>query len=92
MCLGITDHLNNIIYLHKYLPAQKKKQTLIHELTHAYIYACGFSSEEFFDHELVCEFIEAYARDIIRTADEYFRKTSMAEILVNAVKKTKQEE
>ena len=73
MRVGLTDFLNNTIYLHKDLSPQKKKQTLIHELTHAYIYACGFSTEEFFDHELVCEFIEAYARNIISTADEYFR-------------------
>lgn len=88
MRIGVTDILNNIIYIHKDLPTlEKKKQTLIHELTHAYIYAYGFSSEEFFNHELICEFLSTYARDIIRTADEYFRKTSMADILVNAVKK-----
>lgn len=74
MRIGCTDFLNNTIYLHKSLPTlEKKKQTLIHELTHAYIYAFGFSTEEYFNHELVCEFIEAYGRDIIRTADEYFR-------------------
>lgn len=72
--IGLTNCLSNTIYLHKDLPPQKKKQTLIHELTHAYIYACGFSTENYFDHELVCEFISNYARDIIRTADEYFRK------------------
>lgn len=87
MRIGLTNVLKNIIYLHEDLPPQKKKETLIHELTHAYIYAYGFSTENYFDHELVCEFISTYARDIIRTVDEYFRKTTMAEILVNAVKK-----
>lgn len=76
MRIGLTDFQNNIIYLHKDLPTlEKKKQTLIHELTHAYIYAFGFSTrEEYFGHELICEFIEAYARDIVRTADEYFER------------------
>lgn len=79
MRIGLTDFLNNTIYIHKDLPTlEKKKQTLIHELTHAYILAYGFSTEEFFNHELVCEFLSIYAREIIRTADEYFRKTSVA--------------
>ena len=77
ICIGLTNCLKNIIYLHKDLPPQKKKQTLIHELTHAYIYAYGFSTVEHFNHELVCEFVEAYARAIIRAADEYFRKTNV---------------
>lgn len=66
-CLGVTHYIPLTIYLNKDLPKCQMKQTVIHELTHAYIFSYGvWLSQDSPDklEECVCDFVGAYLRRI----------------------------
>lgn len=65
--LGLTEYCPApIIYLRKGMKTGLMRRTIIHELTHAYIFAYGYSldSEEDF-----CKFMESKCCDIIEKAE-----------------------
>lgn len=72
---GITDYENQEITIWSDLPAERKRNTLIHELTHAFIdvYWQGHSKE--FNEEEVCCFLGGYAEDILKIVNSYFTNT-----------------
>lgn len=45
-----------------------KRRTLIHEVTHAFIFSYGLDSCEM-DEEFICRFMEAHAQKILETVD-----------------------
>lgn len=70
--IGLTDCIDQIIYLDKDLKKERMKQTLIHELTHAYINECYPS--EIFDEEDLCNFIAIYSEDILTEANRIYKE------------------
>ena len=70
---GFTDYLKQEIVLRGNLSKTLMYNTLLHELTHAFLFAYGLSNNETFNHEQICEFVGAYANDIVRIADKYLK-------------------
>lgn len=71
---GQTIYEKQLIKIYKDLPYIRKRETLIHELTHAF-YDTYLSSQHIkdkFDEEDICCFMGTYAEDIIRIANDYF--------------------
>lgn len=52
---------------------ERTKQTLIHELTHAFIDAYGFFPNNSFNHEDLCEFIGTYSENIVQLANKILK-------------------
>lgn len=46
------------------------RETLVHELTHAYIMTYAISRQQFRDEEFICEFNAVYGQDIQKQTDE----------------------
>lgn len=74
MVFGLCAYAKNIIYIHKDLPWDRMRHTIIHELTHAYIEAHGLYHTSCENDEGLCDFMGAYAEDIVREADRIQRK------------------
>lgn len=65
-----------IIKIYKDLSPIRKRQALIHELTHVFldVYLAGQSLTNKYNEEGVCCFIATYSEDILRIVNEYFNK------------------
>jgi Zn-dependent peptidase ImmA (M78 family) len=64
-CLGLCDNNSRIIYLEKAQDEQTKKETLIHEATHAVLFITGIDqklSES--ENEIYCQLFTAFHIDI----------------------------
>lgn len=61
------------IYLNKAQCIDEKKSTLIHELTHAWLWTCGASYTQY-EEEAVCDTISASYDTIHSIIEEYFVK------------------
>lgn len=57
------------IYIDNALSDEVTRRTLIHELTHAYIYAYGHAKRGEYQDEDVCEFVSAFGSAIIYDAE-----------------------
>lgn len=72
---GIINFADEEIYINGNLTLNKIKQTLVHEITHAYINEYGFKSIDYFDEEQLCEFMAMYGDSILisctRILEEY---------------------
>lgn len=63
---GITDYIKQDILIRSDLGKVVARQTLIHELTHAFLFGLGVSV---IGEEQVCEFIGAHADNLVRLAN-----------------------
>lgn len=72
VALGRTYETTLRIYLNKEVDKQVFRTTLIHELTHAYIFSFGFT-QVVLDDEVMCDFLGAYADSIVRLADSIIK-------------------
>lgn len=71
---GQTNYLNQQIYIHMDLSIEQQKQTLIHELTHAFMHVYGFGEiTEEIPIEIMCDFMGCYAEDIVSIANEVIK-------------------
>ena len=69
---GLTKYVEQEIYINSGLSVQQERQTLIHELTHAFMEVYGFGSiKEDIPIEIMCDFIGCYGDDIIKVANEF---------------------
>lgn len=68
--LGRTDYLKQNIYIRNDIPFNRRRQTIIHELTHAFIDAYGFSMLEYWNEEQLCMFFEVYSPHIVSLSDK----------------------
>ena len=69
---GITFTDLCIIYLDQDLPRERKRKTLLHELTHCYIVSYITHEEKSYDEEMVADIV-ANSHDIIKDiVDKYF--------------------
>lgn len=73
LCDGLCNYIKGVIYIHKDLPKDRMRYVLIHELTHAYIEGYGLYHTSYED-EGMCDFMGAYAEDIVREADRILRE------------------
>lgn len=73
-CRGTTHYYSREIYLDKDMCFQDKKQTLIHELTHATLYDTQIKSDETYSEEEICEFMGIYGESILKIAESYFEE------------------
>lgn len=69
--IGTTDYVNQKILILKGLGNEQKKNTLRHELTHAFLWAYGFAQMESLHYETICDFVGIYGEQIVKIADEY---------------------
>lgn len=67
---GITKFAKASIFINKDIDNAVMLDTIIHELTHAYLFVYGFGQVENFTEEMVCDIMGAYAVDIVKTANE----------------------
>ena len=71
---GVTYPDDLVIYLDKDLPEQRKKLTLLHELTHCYIITFITHCDKQYSEEDVCDIV-SNSHDIVKNiVDNYFRK------------------
>lgn len=62
---GSCDSAGGQIFIHNRLSYETMRRTIIHELTHAYIFAYGHAKREKYYDEDVCEIVSAFADAII---------------------------
>lgn len=65
--LGLTEQNTLTIYLSEELPESLERTTLIHELSHAYIFSYNVKSD---DVEDLCDFIGLYGDEIINLTNK----------------------
>lgn len=71
---GVTYPDDLVIYLDKDLPEQRKRLTLLHELTHCYIGLYITHIDKNYSEEDVCDIV-SNSHDIVKSiVDKYFRK------------------
>ena len=70
---GQTIYEKQLIQIYKDLTPIRKRQTLIHELTHAFhdVYLASQHIKDKFDEEDICCFMAAYSEDILKIVDKY---------------------
>lgn len=71
---GQAKYDKQIIKIYKDLSPIRKRQTLIHELTHVFldVYLAGQSLTNKYNEEDLCCFMGTYSEDILRIVNEYF--------------------
>lgn len=73
-CYGTCHHNRNMIYLDETLTLERKKQTLKHELTHAFISSFLLEQRETYTEEMLCEFVAIYSEKINEIVENYFKE------------------
>lgn len=69
---GQCDHVKQTIYILTDLTHEQAKQTLIHELTHAFMNVYGFGHiTEQVPLEIMCDFVGCYAEEIVKIAEKF---------------------
>ena len=70
---GVTLHDDMEILLDKDLPYERKKKTLIHELTHCYISTNITHEEKTYDEEMVADIVANSHHIIKAIVEDYFK-------------------
>lgn len=73
-CYGACHHSINMIFLDETLQLERKKQTLRHELAHAFIGSFLLELRETYTEEMLCEFVAIYSEGINKIVEEYFKE------------------
>lgn len=68
-CRGVTRYLEREICVSSELSPCDKRQTLIHELAHAFLYDTQIEIKDEYTEENLCDFMAMYADDIIAAVD-----------------------
>ena len=70
---GSTHFDTQTLYVLDRLKLERKKEVLLHELGHCYLYAtqCYYQKDSFTEEE-VCEIIALYAEQMVKVMNEYF--------------------
>lgn len=73
---GQTIYSKQLIKLYRDLPFPRKRETLIHELTHAFydVYLSSYHIKDKFDEEDIACFMATYSEDILKIVNDYFKK------------------
>ena len=70
---GSCNYQDETIELLSTLSPQKKKDTLVHELTHAFVFENGHT-EDTYSLEKLCDLFGAYAENIMAIVRKYFKE------------------
>ena len=65
--MGLCDFLKQTIFIRRNLPADLRKLTIIHEVTHATAYSFGYHIE---DEEAMCDFIGAQLYVMVEASEQ----------------------
>lgn len=71
--IGLMNPIEQRIYLYSGLSYELKRNTLAHELTHAFLFAHGLDGKEL-DEEMICDFVSLYHERITEIINCYFLK------------------
>lgn len=73
---GQTIYSEQLIKIYKNIPMSRKRETLIHELTHAFfdVYLQSYHIKDKFDEEDVACFMGTYSEDILKIVNNYFKE------------------
>jgi len=76
---GQTIYSKQLIKLYRDIPITRKRETLIHELTHAFydVYLNSYHIKDKFDEEDIACFMATYSEDILKIVDNYFNRLSI---------------
>ncbi len=70
---GTTHYDTQTLYVLETLKPDRKKEVLLHELCHCFLYATQcFCQRDSFDEEEVCEVVALYAVQMVNVMKEYF--------------------
>lgn len=72
-CMGVCYYSEREIYVNKELNLEVKTETLLHELTHAFLDTLQLSKKEEYNEEEVCEFVGKYSHEIQRIANRLLK-------------------
>lgn len=73
-CMGVTDYFNLKIYLDGSISEELMRQTVIHELTHAFLFSYGVHVECDEDtEEAVCDFCGANFDKMLRATNKIIK-------------------
>lgn len=70
--LGFCEYSTQTIILRDDTPKELLEQTLIHELTHAFVFSFGLSGYKF-DEEKLCNFVGAHLKRIHKITKRYMK-------------------
>ncbi|MFI3214404.1 MAG: hypothetical protein R3Y24_13840 [Eubacteriales bacterium] len=71
--VGLCDYFDKKIWIKKDINEQEKKKTLLHELTHAFLYETQLSAKEKYSLEEVCECVGRFGMKMFEIVEEYFK-------------------
>lgn len=71
--IGLMNPIEQRIYLYSGLSYELKRNTLAHELVHAFLFAHGLDGKEL-DEETICNFVSLYHERITEIVNCYFLK------------------
>jgi hypothetical protein len=71
--LGFCEYSTQTIILRNDMPTELIEQTLIHELTHAFVFSFGLSGYKF-DEEKLCNFVGAHLKRIHKITKQYMKR------------------
>lgn len=72
--LGLTEYIDGVIRIRRGMNRKITRSTVIHELTHAFMFAFGYTIE---GEEAMCDFFGAQGDDIIQMADSIMKGEKM---------------
>lgn len=70
--IGLTDYKNLEMYVDNSLNEQVLKRTIIHEVTHAYLFSYGFDA--LMSEEELCDFISSNAQNILNLSNSLYKR------------------
>ena len=70
---GFFENSTQTIILRDDMPTELIEQTLIHELTHAFVFSFGLSGYKF-DEEKLCNFVGAHLKRIHKITKQYMKR------------------
>lgn len=70
---GFCSYTENIIYLNNILVEDRKKHTLIHELTHCWTFENGWGFNEEVSREDLCNIVAGINNFINKIVNKYFK-------------------
>jgi len=69
--LGLTEYVDGVIRIRKGMDRRITRSTVIHELTHAFMFSFGYTIK---GEEAMCDFFGSQGDDIIRMADSIMER------------------
>lgn len=69
---GLTYRSKDKVYINRNLPKDLMLSTILHEVTHCYMWAYGFTQYRQFEEEHICDFIGAFGPQLVKDSNLIF--------------------